>query len=242
MLNQDGNIISDKLATPEPQQQRIKPAIPIKPQNLPQQKIIQKNNQNKECCVPSSPNCANVDCCGMLLTSATNINISPVSNFKNNLINNSSTSTSGILKKNIQNERSTAIPTTSTSTNRPKQTISQYQQSSKQIGSNLEQMLAQRLEKENRIKSNKKNDDLVGTTTTTTSTLIPTNKVSTIQKHIQQKLQEEMKQQIKTIQDKHLMEKRLPQQHYRVVDDDEMVNLLIVIGYLALFLLMRFEF
>lgn len=230
MLNQDGNIISDKLATPElqqqQQQQRIKPAIPIKPINLPQQKIIQKNNQNKECCVPSSPNCPNVDCCGILLTSATNINISPVSNFKSNLITSTSSSSGGYKKNIIQNERSTtAIPTTS-STNRPKQSISQYQQSSKQIGSNLEQMLAQRLEKENRIKSsNKKNDDLVATTTAP-STLIPSNKVSTIQKHIQQKLQEEMKQQIKTIQDKHLIEKRLPQQHYKiVVDDDDMVNL-----------------
>lgn len=217
MLNQDGNIISDKLATPEPQQQRIKPAIPIKPINLPQQKIIQKNHQNKECCVPSSPNCANVDCCGMLVTSATNIN-----SLKNN--SSSTSSSSGGSKKNLQNERSTtAIPTTST-TNRPKsnnniQSISQYQQSSKQ----LEQMLAQRLEKENRLKSNKKNDDSVSATTTA-STLIPSNKVSTIQKHIQQKLQEEMKQQIKTIQDKHLIEKRWPQQHYKVVDDD-MVNL-----------------
>lgn len=99
-----------------------------------------------------------------------------------------------------------------------------FQQSSKQ----LEQLLAQRIEKETLVaaaaagKTNKKRfgvqqtqtQTVVPAPTTSAATVEPTA-ISTIQKQIQHKLHDEMKKHCKTIQEKHLIEKLWPQQPYR---------------------------
>lgn len=103
-----------------------------------------------------------------------------------------------------------------------------FQQSSKQ----LEQILAQRIEKETLVaaaaagKTNKKRFGgsasaqtvpVVGTQAAATSAQVTADStaISTIQKQIQHKLHDEMKKHCKTIQEKHLIEKRWPQQPYR---------------------------
>lgn len=100
-----------------------------------------------------------------------------------------------------------------------------FQQSSKQ----LEQLLAQRIEKETLVaaaaagKTNKKRfgvsvpAPMVAAQAASTSNAVAAEStaISTIQKQIQHKLHDEMKKHCKTIQEKHLIEKRGPQQAYR---------------------------
>ncbi|XP_055614567.1 uncharacterized protein LOC129760911, partial [Uranotaenia lowii] len=129
------------------------------------------------------------------------------------------------------------------------QSISQYQKSSKQ----LEQMLAQRLEKSLALGGPSGSTPPVHPNTTAThfrarsidtgisgGSLSTFNAAgssssstggcflggSTIPKQIQQKLQEEMKLQCKNIKDKFLIEKRHPQEHYKPVyrDSTKMVH------------------
>lgn len=124
-----------------------------------------------------------------------------------------------------------------------------FQQSTKQ----LEQMLAQRIEKENRcvqqqqqhqINKKKRTTSAMGTsrapesttgnncvqdqvTTSQASTSLCKQEpnISTLQKQFQHRLHDEMKLHCKSIQEKHLIEKRLPQEHYKpAVDEDVSVK------------------
>ena len=104
--------------------------------------------------------------------------------------------------------------------------ISQYQKSSKQ----LEQMLSQRIEKgqstvvplpPTHLRAKSIDSGAFGAGT-------DVNKInlgaSTIPKKIQQKLQEEMKLQCKSIKDKFLIERRRPQEHYKAACSDNNVG------------------
>lgn len=117
-----------------------------------------------------------------------------------------------------------------------------FQQSTKQ----LEQMLAQRIEKENRCvpqqhQNTKKKRIIAATVASKTdagncvqqiatpqassAVCQPEPNISTIQKQFQHKLHDEMKLHCKTIQEKHLIEKRWPQLHYTAaIDEDQSVN------------------
>lgn len=115
-----------------------------------------------------------------------------------------------------------------------------FQQSTKQ----LEQMLAQRIEKENRcvqqhqINKKKRTTVAMGTSRSESTTgncvqdpvaSSSLNKqepnISTLQKQFQHRLHDEMKMHCKTIQEKHLIEKRWPQEHYKpAVDEDVSVK------------------
>lgn len=120
-----------------------------------------------------------------------------------------------------------------------------FQQSTKQ----LEQMLAQRIEKENRcvqqqhqINKKKRITSAIGTlrTESTTGNCVQDQvtsaqassslckqepNISTLQKQFQHRLHDEMKLHCKSIQEKHLIEKRWPQEHYKpTVDEDVSVK------------------
>ncbi|XP_037045635.1 ras-GEF domain-containing family member 1B-A-like isoform X1 [Bradysia coprophila] len=117
-----------------------------------------------------------------------------------------------------------------------------FQQSTKQ----LEQMLAQRIEKENRcvqqqqqhqINKKKRTTSAMGTSRpeTTTGNCVPDQassslckqepNISALQKQFQHRLHDEMKLHCKSIQEKHLIEKRFPQEHYKpAVDEDVSSN------------------
>lgn len=128
-----------------------------------------------------------------------------------------------------------------------------FQQSTKQ----LEQMLAQRIEKENRCvqsqqqqqqhQINKKKrtttpsigtsrpesttencvQDQVATSQASSSLCKQEPNISTLQKQFQHRLHDEMKLHCKSIQEKHLIEKRLPQEHYKpAVDEDHSVKII----------------
>lgn len=104
------------------------------------------------------------------------------------------------------------IPTIPQQTKNIQQT-SQYQKSSKQ----LEQVLALRIEKENRYKAAQQSIEKIIKRPSQQG--FEENNISAqlgaeISKKIQQKLQEEMKQQCKAIKDKFLIEKVPVQQHY----------------------------
>lgn len=131
------------------------------------------------------------------------------------------------------------------------QTRALFEQSTK----NLEQILAQRIDKDNQHHSRKKRTSPIAvaasshhqrdsaasrqqsTVTVSLPPSAPQSSVSTVtavtelptltntQKQIQFRLQDEMKQQCKSIQEKHLIEKRWPQQHYKpATGDDECVS------------------
>jgi hypothetical protein len=111
---------------------------------------------------------------------------------------------------------------------------SQYHKSSKQ----LEHLLAQRIDKEIRLKGGPSS-----TASTAAATPIANNKristhsasmdevddssaMSTMQRQFVQKLQEELKNKSKDIQQKHLIERRLPQEHYKpICADHDLVKL-----------------
>lgn len=116
-----------------------------------------------------------------------------------------------------------------------------FQQSTKQ----LEQMLAQRIEKENRCvlqqhqNSKKKRINTgIGTprTESTTANCVQDQtssqssskqepSISTLQKQFQHRIHDEMKLHCKSIQEKHLIEKRWPQEHYKpACEEDVSVN------------------
>jgi len=118
---------------------------------------------------------------------------------------------------------------------------SQYHKSSKQ----LEHLLAQRIDKEIRLKGGPSS-----TASTAAATPIATNKristhsasmdevddssaMSTMRRQFVQKLQEELKNKSKDIQQKHLIERRLPQEHYKPVCTE---NELVTLGDLARFI------
>ncbi|XP_062536695.1 uncharacterized protein LOC134205456 isoform X1 [Armigeres subalbatus] len=142
----------------------------------------------------------------------------------------------------LYKSRDTATSSSSTCITKPPQhiqSISQYQKSSKQ----LEQMLAQRLEKSLALGGGgpsaaivmagagtppvhpstathlraRSIDTGMGNTSLSTSSNSAGCYLgsSTIPKQIQQKLQEEMKMQCKNIKEKYLIEKRHPQEHYK---------------------------
>lgn len=122
-----------------------------------------------------------------------------------------------------------------------------FQQSTKQ----LEQMLAQRIEKENRcVQQQHQNSKKKRITTTTGTSRTETTtgncvqdqitssqassslskqepNISTLQKQFQHRLHDEMKLHCKSIQEKHLIEKRWPQEHYKpACEEDVSVNYL----------------
>lgn len=142
----------------------------------------------------------------------------------------------------LYKSRDTTNSSSSTCITKPPQhiqSISQYQKSSKQ----LEQMLAQRLEKSLALGGGGPSVALVMSASGTppvhpnTATHLRARSIdtgignsslstcsssggcylgsSTIPKQIQQKLQEEMKMQCKNIKEKYLIEKRHPQEHYK---------------------------
>lgn len=139
------------------------------------------------------------------------------------------------LPHKFYDDRRTVPASTSAATAPPNRNNVQnkfFQQSSKQ----LEQLLAQRIEKETLVaaaaagKTNKKRfggsvsvpsgaaAPIVGaqvTSATSAAVNADSATISTIQKQIQHKLHDEMKKHCKTIQEKHLIEKRWPQQPYR---------------------------
>lgn len=142
----------------------------------------------------------------------------------------------------LYKSRDTTTSSSSTCITKPPQhiqSISQYQKSSKQ----LEQMLAQRLEKSLALGGGGPSAAIVMSASGTppvhpnTATHLRARSIdtgignsslstcsssggcylgsSTIPKQIQQKLQEEMKMQCKNIKEKYLIEKRHPQEHYK---------------------------
>lgn len=152
-------------------------------------------------------------------------------------------SQSAVIKKQLPESTIQCQQETSNRNIKPSQNTF-FQQSTKQ----LEQMLAQRIEKENRcvqqqqqqqhqINKKKRTTSVIGTSKqestagncvqdqASTSLSKQEPNISTLQKQFQHRLHDEMKLHCRSIQEKHLIEKRLPQEHYKPsVDEDVSVK------------------
>lgn len=199
-----------------------KPAVPAKPSIIPPPPCgANKSHRASALTTPKPPEhgsphigcCAN-DCCGMLPSAKKDH--AACSNKQN-----VGTATGDRVQGYDQNKRllqqdsiDGSISSGSGGFRDPPECRASIRHTSQHYQQLEQALLAQKQDKDKRLKRGQQGATGSGRQAQTCADIMSQH-VSTLQRQIQQKLQEEMKQQCKNIQEKHLIERRPPQQPFR---------------------------